>query len=72
MMTADELWELVLAARRELEQAIAVQKATLGNASLAEDGELRDRVAGASLNLMRLEHKWRRHTGGDNSQRGGL
>jgi len=25
-----------------------------------------------TLNLMRLEHKWRRHTGGDNSLRGGL
>lgn len=72
MMTADDLWELVLAARRELGEAIAAQKATPEDATLAENGELRDRVAGATLNVMRLEHKWRRHTGGDNSRRGAL
>ena len=72
MMTADDLWELVLAARRDLEQAIAAQKVTSADATLSENGEIRDRVAAATLNVMRLEHKWRRHIGGDDSRRGGL
>ena len=61
-MTADELWALVLAAKREIEQATEAQKATPPDASLAESGELRDRVASATLELMRLERLWRRHS----------
>jgi hypothetical protein len=72
MMNADELWELIHVARRELEQAIAAQKAAPADATLAEGGDLRDRVSGATLDLMKLEHKWRRHVGGDNSKHGDL
>ena len=69
-MTADELWALVLAARQELKQAIAAQNSTPPDAGLAESGELRDRVAAATLELMRLERLWRRHS--RNSQLGDL
>jgi hypothetical protein len=62
MVPADELWALVLAARHELEQAIAAQDAMPSDAGLAESGELRDRVASATLELMRLERLWRRHS----------
>lgn len=72
-VNVEDLWIAVQAAEMELMAADAVQRIDSdGLRDLAASSGLRDRVALAALNLLRLQRLWRRHIGGGESAFGSL
>jgi hypothetical protein len=62
-LTDRELWELVRTAQAELDEASnALHRPDAIKLDLASRSDLRDRVAELSLNLVRLQNRFRRTT----------